>query len=840
MKNIYYTLLLIAATVMVACERDTSLSNEGVNQQISFMASITSRATETAFENGDEISVTAYSTDGATYAENVKHSYLNSEFKSDTPIRYSSGNSELSFIALYPYVELSGDKKVNFSVLTDQSSGSNYTMSDLLISTTDKTSSDTPILSFSHLLTKVVVNISKSNVDMTNVVATINAMPDVEYDIATLTPTTTGAQSPITMASDGVNSYKAIFAPQTIVSNETIGTISIDGTLYEFGYNIDVEMQAGKVYTINAEINGDKIIFDNPIIEDWNNVVMDDDDANREVLIFSELQATSEYQGLTTQAQFTKAISQISEGGILQLEEGATYTIDSDLSITKSILLRGVGVTPAPNMATATSLSEVAGAGDINTTIKLSSSAASLIVKADDVTFKHLRVEGGGIGSGSGNVIEINGIIDNFHLENVHIWGGGYHLSPRNHMSPGLECRYVTFEDFHNRGFFINRIYETYDGANYTKLDKCTFYRCYFKVNDPNTSDTRAISLDAGNTENPDIMDFDGMDITECYFHDIGIASSKCRNFNITDCEFYVKDLFDFPIHLEEYTREVVLSGCLFDCDNSEEIMIGVFDDSVVENCTVKGNCYGFIQGRYAEGMVVRNNDLSQMTNINPATTPRAISFWDAVGSRDITITDNNMSGSVYIRVTSEDQDTIVFSNNGTATNDLSITSGYSFPLDDGAVCRIKNKNTGLYLMAKSANGYIEETSTLTDESLWKVKQVWPNRYNVYNDKYETYLYIEKDTEGYSSNDTALAANILLQTKTFDGENERVPIWDFTVQSSGTYPTCSILGPGGGNDGCVGVLSGSIICQKYASDDTNRRSKNNVSDDWSLWEFITY
>ncbi len=600
----------------------------------------------------------------------------------------------------------------------------------------------------------------------------------------------------------------------------------------------------------------DELPIDEPNSEVEDNVAESDDEESeseeesddekeaeviRETLIFSELLATEEYQGLTTQAQFTKAIDQISEGGILQLEDGVTYTLDSDLSITKSVTLQGVGTTPTPDFYNASSLKDVTGAGEINTTIKLSSSDASLIVKANDVEFKHLKIEGGSIGSGSGNIVEFNGIIYNFKAENVHIWGGGYQLSPRNYMSPGLECRYVTFEDFYNRGFFINRIYETYEGANYTKLDKCTFYRCYFKVNDPNTSDTRAISLDAGNTENPDIMDFDGMDITECYFHDIGIASSKCRNFNITDCEFYVKDLFDFPIHLEEYTREVVLSGCLFDCDNSEEIMIGVFDDSVVENCTVKGNCYGFIQGRYAEGMVVRNNDLSQMTNINPATTPRAISFWDAVGSRDITITDNNMSGSVYIRVTSEDQDTIVFSNNGSATNDLSITSGYNYPLEDGSLCRIRNVQTYEFLKATSANGFIQSTFGQTNESLWRVYRVWPNRYNIYNEKYGTYLYIEKDTEGYSDNATALAANILLQTKTFDGANERVPIWDLTIQSSCSneyYRSYSILGPGGGNDGCVGILDGSIICQKYLSDSSNQRSSNNVCDNWSLWELL--
>lgn len=561
-----------------------------------------------------------------------------------------------------------------------------------------------------------------------------------------------------------------------------------------------------------------------------------DEDEGKEILNFSELIQSEDYQGLTTVEQITKAISQISEGGIIQFEEDETYTITSDLSITKSVRLQGVGVTPTPDSSTATSIADLAGAGEIKTTFKLISSSASLIVKADDVEFRHLRIEGGGTGSGSGNVVEFNGIIRNFKTKNVHFWGGGYHLSPRNYMSPALKCEYTTFEDFHNRGFFINRIYEEYEGANYTVLEKCEFYRCWFEVYDPTTSDTRAISLDAGNTENPNIMDFDGLEIKECYFYDIGIASSKCQNFKVIDCEFYVKDLFDFPLHLEEYSREITISGCLFDCDNSAEIMIGVIDDSVVENNTVTGNCYGFIQGRYAENMVIRNNDLSQMTNTNSS---NAISFWDAVGSRNISVYGNKFDagGVTYIKSTAESESSISYYSNTGGSLNISSTSGYSYPLEDGALCRIKNVDTGLYISAQGSDSETRATSSTGEESEWKVTRIWPNRYNVYNEKYDTYLYIEKCTEGYSTAALADAADIRLKTKYYNTDlGERLPIWDFTKQSSGIYPTYSIVGPGGGNDGCVGVVSTDILrVQKYTTDG-NRRSTNTVSDTYCLYE----
>ncbi len=850
--------LALLCSVFTACESDAGLSPEDATATISFTSNTSTRATDTSFEESDAISVAAYTADGSAYAEDVIYRYSEGVFTGDEPIKYSTANQELAFTALYPYIVVGGNNEISFAVKNDQSSGTNYTLSDLLAGYSEVTSSTTPKLSFDHLLSKIIVTISESDVTITEISASLNVLGNVKYNTETKSlTTTTGETTTIKMASNGTNSFKAILVPQTISSSETLGTITIDGTPYNFGYATDFEIAAGAEYTIKAKIENGEIIFFDPESGDWNDnddddeadYLDDDDEESRAVYYFSELQATDDYKSLSTNAQFTKAIDDIPEGSILQLEEGVTYTLTSDLSITKGIIFRGVGVTPTPDFYSASSLKGVTGASaDLTTTIKLESSSASLIVKADDVKFKHLKIEGGGVGSGTGNLIEINGIRYNLKLENVHIWGGGYHLSPRNHMSPALECRYVTFEAFHNRAFFINRIYETYswdtpDGEsysnkNYTKLDKCLFYRCYFKVNDPTTSDTRAISLDAGNTENPDIMDFDGLEVKECYFDDIGIASSKCRNFEVVDCEFYVKDLFDFPLHLEEYTREVLLSNCLFDCDNSEEIMIGVFDDSVVENCTVKGSCYGFIQGRYAEGMVIRNNDLSQMININTSNTPRVISLWDSVGSRDITVENNNMSGSVYIQVTSEDLSSITFSNNSSATNDYNITSGYDYPLEDGKLYLIKNKSTNEYLKAVGTDGNVEATySTTLKASQWRVYKVWPNRYNVYNEEYGSCLYIEKDAEGYSSNDLTLAANILLQTKTFDYGNERVPIWDFTKQTKGTYTTASIIGPGGGNDGCVGIVSGSIICQKYASDDDNRRSKYSVSDLWTLWEF---
>ncbi|MFR9635708.1 MAG: fimbrillin family protein [Rikenellaceae bacterium] len=830
-------LFCLSALFAVACtegiEEDVTLdANTGA---VNFEATMTTRATDTEFENGDEISVVAYSADGTAYAQNVLYTYSGALFSSDSPIMKTESSQELSYLAVYPYTTIGDDKKVNFSVQEDQSAENNYTLSDLLSSSVEATSSTSPQLIFTHLLSKLVINIDSEDVTTADAVATLNAVTDIEYNLESAEYTTSGDVKAITMASDSDTSYKALLVPQVIAANSVFGSVVFGGTTYEFTFGSDITIESGYVYTLNATIVGDKITFGNAIINDWNEVILEDT-AEDEVptLMFSDFIALDEYKNLSTIAQITAAINYVDEGDVIQFDAG-TYYLPSDLSIYKGVTLQGVGVTPTPD-GTETEIRDIAGAGEIETTFKLSGTSSgsnSIIIYSDDVTFRHLRIEG--YDDNSGNVVEFKGSTRNFLAENVYFYNGAYHLSPRDAMSHALKCYYTTFDNFKNRGFFINRKNEDLEGVGITLLEKCEFYRCKFDVWDPQISDTRAISLDAGNNENPNILDFDGLEVRECYFYDIGFASSKCCNFNIIDCEFYVKDLFDFPLHMEEYSYDINITGCKFICEqdqttftNYADAMMGVIDNSVIENNIVEGSCYGFVQGRYAEGMVIRNNDLSNMTNLN--STNRVVSFWDADGSRDITVENNDFpSGSVaYIRATSEDKESIVISGNSNCTSNISITTGYDWPLEDDVLCRIKHDGTGEYLQAAGANADIVTTTTPDEACNWRVTRVWPNRYNVYNEKYDTYLYIEFDTEGYSTAALALAANIAPETKQYNSALERVPIWDFTEQNVGS----NIIGPGGGNHGCLSITSSVLVLLKETT-----RASDAVTNEDCFWSF---
>lgn len=270
MRVKFKILIFLLAAFAVSCEK-TSTETQATHDslEVNFSAAVTSRATDTGFVTGDQISVSAYDVNDDLYVKNISYTYGSSLFSSSSPIEYKYEGSQLSFIALYPYTEISDSKNVSFSVKTDQNSGDNYTLSDLMLSSVEATTASTPQLTFDHILTKVIVNIVSSDVDVTNAQATLNALTTVNYNLSTLTSTTSGSASEITMASNGTNSYKAIIVPQAISSNVTLGSISVGSTNYEYCLSANINILAGKEYIINATIKDGLVTFDVPIIKDW-------------------------------------------------------------------------------------------------------------------------------------------------------------------------------------------------------------------------------------------------------------------------------------------------------------------------------------------------------------------------------------------------------------------------------------------------------------------------------------------------------------------------------------------------------------------------------------------
>ncbi len=289
------TILLAVAAVTVSCDdaaiEETLLSPFDNALSISFESEVSTRATDTAFESGDEISVTAYNSDGTTYASNVSYSYANSVFSGDSPIRYSSDDHTLSFRAVYPYVELPASNTVAFEVLYDQRSGSNYTLSDLMTSLASSTTSTTPRLTFNHLLTKVIINVTSEDIAMSDVTATIDVVTDVDYNVSTGGYIVGESSNTITMAESGADSYKAIIIPQDIAAGATFGKITVSGVEFDIVFENGKLFAAGCEYEFDLSIREGKLTFVSSTINDWDDG--DDSSEGSDTFALSEVSSTT-------------------------------------------------------------------------------------------------------------------------------------------------------------------------------------------------------------------------------------------------------------------------------------------------------------------------------------------------------------------------------------------------------------------------------------------------------------------------------------------------------------------------------------------------------------------
>ncbi|MFI3290065.1 MAG: fimbrillin family protein [Rikenellaceae bacterium] len=332
MKKLLFCISALFAAV--ACTESTEdgliLDNTGA---VSFEATMTTRATDTAFEVNDEISVMASDSDGNAYAQNVLYTYGGSIFSSDAPIVKLSSDQELSYLAVYPYTSISDDKKVSFSVKEDQSIDNNYTLSDLLSGSISATNSITPQFVFNHLLSKLVINID-SSATTDDAVAILNALTDIEYDLTNSSYTTSGEAKTITMASEGEKSFKALLVPQVIAANSVFGSLTVGGTNYEFTFTSDINILSGYAYTFTATIVGDQITFSNAIINDWNVVELKEDEAEEpeedtDVIVFNDSAFESYLLTLGIDSD---------DDGVITVEEAELYTgsmvLASDSGIT--------------------------------------------------------------------------------------------------------------------------------------------------------------------------------------------------------------------------------------------------------------------------------------------------------------------------------------------------------------------------------------------------------------------------------------------------------------------------------------------------------------------------
>ena len=257
---------IFAAALLVSCQQEENETLTPANSRITISPVIT-RATEVNFETGDKIGVTIIQNDDFVYAENKQMTFNDGVFAGDL-LWYPEGNDKSQIVAYYPYRE--GNTPTSFSVEADQTTG--YGASDLMAASNKDVlpTVNTITMNFKHLLTKLVINVTKEVEANITSIALKGSIPTATLDLAALTVTADANVAATNITAQVVEAnktYRALIVPQTVAL--TLEVATSDGKTLSQKLTSTTLAQGGQ-YSVNIRVLHDdievKLIGD---IENW-------------------------------------------------------------------------------------------------------------------------------------------------------------------------------------------------------------------------------------------------------------------------------------------------------------------------------------------------------------------------------------------------------------------------------------------------------------------------------------------------------------------------------------------------------------------------------------------
>ena len=257
---------IFAAALLVSCQQEENETLTPANSRITISPVIT-RATEVNFETGDKIGVTIIQNGDFVYAENKLMTFNDGVFAGDL-LRYPEGNDKSQIVAYYPYRE--GNTPTSFSVEADQTTG--YGASDLMAASNKDVlpTVNTITMNFKHLLTKLVINVTKEVEANITSIALKGSIPTATLDLAALTVTVDANVAATNITAQAVETnktYRALIIPQTVAL--TLEVATSDGKTLSQKLTSTTLAQGGQ-YSVNIRVLPDdievKLIGD---IENW-------------------------------------------------------------------------------------------------------------------------------------------------------------------------------------------------------------------------------------------------------------------------------------------------------------------------------------------------------------------------------------------------------------------------------------------------------------------------------------------------------------------------------------------------------------------------------------------
>ena len=283
--------MLMAAMTFTACQNsDVDEVTSNVPEQDEIVLDMihphgaATRATETAFENSDKVGVYVTAADaalqlGGNEVNNALLTYNGSSWAASRKVYWNNGKHNV--FAYYPYSETVNDvEDYSFSVLEDQSTAKNYTLSDFLwASATNVTASASPVkMQFAHKLSCVVVKLKKGDNFEGNIpndaevyIYSTVAKATVNLSTGDVAKDNYAGTSSIRCLKKSRTEYIACVVPQNITSRRPLVEVIVSGVSYLMEGKISLKPGYRHTLTVTLDKNPEKVKIDiGGEIGNWN------------------------------------------------------------------------------------------------------------------------------------------------------------------------------------------------------------------------------------------------------------------------------------------------------------------------------------------------------------------------------------------------------------------------------------------------------------------------------------------------------------------------------------------------------------------------------------------
>ena len=295
MKKLFY-IAFVALIALASCSKAEPAQD---SKQIRFNMSIDgvqTKATASAFETGDAVSLYAVAYDGATqmplqiggnWFNNERVAFNGTDWTSDRALYWA--DVPCDFYALYPYqASVTSMEKYPFSIATDQNTArtanelGGYEASDLMYACAENVSRNATgvNLAFHHIMSKLVVRVVlgenfEGEIPDDIVAHIYNTITDctVNWVSGSVEKDAFGAKNTVTMKKISNSRFEAVLVPQNIEKRTPLIELTMGGIAYLLDYSLS--FRPGYVHyvdlTLNTSPDQEQIeISIDPGIDDWN------------------------------------------------------------------------------------------------------------------------------------------------------------------------------------------------------------------------------------------------------------------------------------------------------------------------------------------------------------------------------------------------------------------------------------------------------------------------------------------------------------------------------------------------------------------------------------------